>query len=109
MPAGDSRPLPPPLEPPPIEKRGSEQVTEMTDAPVEQQGVANRRKERLTVLETADSTSSRSESSTATKMGFVDVCTIPSENPEAEGRCRGGPVTLDLTTWDFSRADCRTK
>ena len=22
---------------------------------------------------------------------------------------RGGPVTLDLTMWDFNRADCRTK
>ena len=70
MPAGDSRPLPPPLEPPPIEKRGLEQVTEMTDAPIEQQGVANRCKERLTVLETADSTSSRSESSTPHQDGI---------------------------------------
>ena len=34
---------------------------------------------------------------------------ILSENSEAESRCRGGPVTLDLTEWDFSKVDCRNK
>ena len=38
-----------------------------------------------------------------------DVCAILSENPEAQRRCRGGPVTLDLTTWDFNEAGCHTK
>ena len=42
-------------------------------------------------------------------MGLVDVCTIISQNSQAESRCQGGPVTLDLTEWDFSKADCRTK
>ena len=31
------------------------------------------------------------------------------ENREAQRRRRGGPVTLDLTTWEFNKADCRTK
>ena len=40
---------------------------------------------------------------------MVVVHTIISANSEAENRCRGGPVTLDLTEWDFSKADCRNK
>ena len=54
----------------------------MTDAPVEQ-GEPKTRKERPTVLESADSSSSN-ESSTDTEMGSLDVCTILSENPETE-------------------------
>ena len=42
-------------------------------------------------------------------MGMVDVCTILRDNSEAEGRCDGGPITLDMTKWDFNEADCRTK
>ena len=77
----------------------------MTDATVEHQGEPKRRREH----QITDSSSSSSESSTVTEMGLVDVCTIIYENSEAEGRCQGGPVTLDLTEWDFSRADCRNK
>ena len=50
--------------------------------------------------------SSSSESSTDTEMGLVDVCAILRDGSEAEGRCEGGPITLDLTKWDFSKADC---
>ena len=73
---------------------------------------------------TADSSSSSSssESSTDTETGLVGVCTILCDNSEvskrdrvtgkpvavAEGR-EGGPVTLDLTKWDFNKADCRTR
>ena len=83
----------------------------MTDATVEQQGEPKTRREHLEVPQATDSnsSSSSSESSTDTEMGLVDVCTIFSENSEAESRCRGGPVTLDLTEWDFSKADCRNK
>ena len=65
----------------------------------------------------ADCISSSSESSTDTEMGLVDVCTILCENSEratgklvavAEER-EGGPVTFDLTKWDFNKADCRTR
>ena len=104
-------PAPPPLEPPPLEKRGLDQETEMTDAIVEQQGEPKRRREHLEAPQVTDSSSSssNSKSSTDTEMGLVDVCTIISENCEAESRCRGGPVTLDLTEWDFSKADCRNE
>ena len=37
------------------------------------------------------------------------MCAIFFENPEAQRRRRGGPVTLDLRTWDFNNADCRSK
>ena len=83
---------------------------DVTDAPVEQ-GERKRCKEHRTVPESADSssTSSSSESSIDTEMGLVDACTTLSENPEAQRRRRGGPVTPDLTTRDFNKADCRTK
>ena len=84
----------------------------MTDATVEQQGEPKRRREHLEVPQATDSrssSSSSSESSTDTEMGLVDVRTILSDNSEVESRCRGGPVTLDLTEWDFSKADCRNK
>ena len=87
----------------------------MTDATIEQQGEPKMRREHLEVPQAADSSSrsssssSSSESSTDTEMGLVDVCTFLSENSEADSRCRGGPVTLDLTEWDFSKADCRNK
>ena len=84
----------------------------MTDATVEQQGDPRKRKEHLEVPQASDSSSSSSsssESSTDTEMGLVDMCTIISENSDAGSRCRGGPVTLDLTEWDFSKADCRNK
>ena len=55
----------------------------------------------------SSSSSSSSESSTDPEMGLVVLCTIFSENSEAESGCRGGPVTHDLTAWDFSKADCR--
>ena len=58
-------------------------------------------------LKAADGSSSSSESSTDPEMGLVVLCTILSENSEAESGCRGGPVTHDLTEWDFSKADCR--
>ena len=80
----------------------------MTDAPAEQ-GERTRRKDHPTVPEAADSSSSSSESSTDTEMVSVGVCPILSENRVAEGRRRGGSETLDLTTWDFNKADCRTK
>ena len=63
------------------------------------------------------SSSSSSESSTDTEMGLVEVCTILCGNSEratgkhvavAEGR-KGGPTTLDLTKWDFNKADCQTR
>ena len=58
--------------------------------------------------EAADSSSSSiSESSTDTEMVLVVVCPILSGNREAEGRRRGGSETLDLTTSDFNKADCR--
>ena len=97
----------------------------MTDATVEQQGESKRRREHLEVHQAADSSSSSSsssssESSTDTGVGLVDVCTILCDNSEvskrdkvtekhvaiAEGR-EGGPTTLDLTKWDFNKADCR--
>ena len=34
------------------------------------------------------------------------MCTIRCEN---ESPCEGGPTTLDLTKWDFNKADCRNK
>ena len=86
-------PAPPPFEPPPHEKRGLDQETEMTDATVEQQGQSKRRREHLEVPQATDSSSSSgstSESSTDTEMGLVDMCTILSENYEAESLCRGG-------------------
>ena len=106
--SGSALPLPP--APPPLEKRGLEHETEMTDATIEQQGEPQRRREHLEVPQAADSrssSSSSSESSTDNEMGLVDVCTFLSENSQAESRCR--PVTLDLTEWDFSKAGCRTK
>ena len=57
-------------------------------------------------------------------MGLVDVRTILCDNSWAESRERvtgkpvavsaesrreGGPTTLDLTKWDFNKADCRNK
>ena len=70
-----------------------------------------RRRGHPEVPQAADSSSSgsSSESSTDTEMGLVDVCTILRDNSEAEGRCEGGPITLDLTKWDFNKADCRNK
>ena len=105
-------PAPPPLEPPPIEKRGLDQETEMTDATVEQQGEPEGAESIPKGLKARDSSSSSSSSSssnssecsTDTEMGLVDVCTILSE---AEGSHLGGPITLDLTKWDFSKTDCR--
>ena len=81
--------MPPPLEPPPLEKRGLDQKTEMTDATVEQQGEPKRRREHPEMPQAADSSSSgssssSSESSTDTDMGLVDVCTILSANSEGE-------------------------
>ena len=32
-----------------------------------------------------------------------------SENAETDGRSLGGPVTPDLTMWDFNKSDCLTK
>ena len=97
----------------------------MTDATVDQQGESRRRREHPEAPQAADSStsSSSSESSTDTEMGLVDVCTILRDNSEAvkrervagkpvavfaEGR-EGGPVTFDLTKWDFNKADCRNK
>ena len=69
---------------------------DVTDAPVEQ-GERKRCKEHRTVPESADSSSSSSsESATDTEMGSVDACTILPENPEAQRRRRGGPVTPDF-------------
>ena len=92
-----------------LAKRSLEHETDMTDASVEQ-GERKRCKEHPTVPEPADSSGSSSESSTHTEKGLVDLCTILSENnPETEGCCRGGPATLELTMWDFNKADCRTR
>ena len=106
--SGSALSLPP--APPPLEKRGLEHETEMTDTTIEQQGEPQRRREHLKVPQAADnrsSSSSSSESSTDNDIGLVDVCTFPSETSEAESRCR--LVTLDLTEWDFSKAGCRNK
>ena len=101
-------PPPPPSVPPSLEsslaKRGLEQATEMTDANVEQQGESKRRREYPEVPQVSNSSSS-SSSSTDTEMGLVDVCTIH----ENESRGEAGLRTLDLTKWDFHRADCRNK
>ena len=50
-------------------------------------------------------------------MRLVDVCSILCRNSEratekpvaVAEECEGGPVTLDLTTSDFNKADCRTR
>ena len=83
----------------------------MPDATVEQQGESKRRRAHPEVPQAAESSSScsSSEGSTDTEMGLVDVCTILRSNSEAKGRCEGGPATLDLTKWDFNKADCRNK
>ena len=84
----------------------------MTDATVKQQGEPKRRKEhseRPRAAGGSSNGSSSSESSNDTEMGLVDMCTILSENSETKSRCRGGPQTLDLTEWDFSKADGRNK
>ena len=81
----------------------------MTDESVEQQGELKRRREHPEAPQAADSSSSSTcESSTAKEMGFVDVCTILCVNSLEDGR-EGGPITLDLTKWDFNKADCRTR
>ena len=36
-------------------------------------------------------------------MGLMGVCTILCVNSEEEGRREGGPITLDLTKWDFNK------
>ena len=122
-------------EPPPLAKRSLEQETEMTGATIEQQGESKRRMEHPEVPQAADSSSS-SESATDTEVGLVDACSILCGNSEratgkpgavAEGReggnseratgkpvvvaeeRNGGLVTLDLTKWDFNKADCRTR
>ena len=104
-------PAPPTLEPPPLVKRCLEQETEMPEATVEQQGESKRRRDHPEVPQAAESSgsSSSSESSTDTEMGLVDVCTILHKTSEAKGRCEGCPATLDLTKWDFNKADCRNK
>ena len=101
-------PAPPPLEPPPLAERSLEQETEMTDATVEQQGESTRRREHPEAPQAAESSSSSSsESSTDTEMSLVDMCTILRVRSEAESRYEGGPITLDLTKWDFNKIDCR--
>ena len=103
-------PAPPPLEPPPLSKRSLEQETEMTDETVDQQGESKRRREHAEAPQAADSSSSSSsESSTDTEMGLVDVCMIFCDNSEAESEYKGGPITLDLTKWDFNKAECPNK
>ena len=69
---------PPPLEPSPLEKRGLDQETEMTDATVKQQGEPKRRKEHLEGPQARDSScssssSSISESSTDTEIGVQET------------------------------------
>ena len=95
----------------------------MTDATVEQQGVSKKRREHPEVPQAADgSSSSSSESSPDTEMGSMDVCTILCGNSEAAKRdgvagkpvavaegSEGGPTTLDLTKWDFNKADRRIR
>ena len=107
----------------------------MTGVTVEQQGGSKRRREQPEVPQASQgssSSSSSSGSSTDTEMGSVDVFAILCDNSEvskrdrdtvklvavaegrggplrfAEGR-EDGPITLDLTTWDFNKARCRTK
>ena len=106
--------------PPPLEKLGLEQDTEMTNVPNEQQREPKRRKEQSTMPEAADSSSksssSSSESSTDTNMGLVDLCTTLLSNAEAQGPLQRRSWSLDLLmtdaqgrTWDFSKADCRAR
>ena len=105
-----TRELPPPLEPPLLEKWSLEHETETTAATVEQLREPKWRREhpeRPQARDNRSSSSSSSESLTDTEMELVDVCTILSENSEAEGSLRGGPITLDLTKCDSNKADCR--
>ena len=107
-------PAPPPLEPPPLEKTrfGPGNRNDRCNRRKKRKAVPKRRKEHPEMPQAADSRSSSSssnESSTDTEMGLVDMRTIRCENSEAESRCRGGPVTLDLMEWDFDKADCRNK
>ena len=95
-----------------LQKRCLEHETEMTDATVEQQTESKRRREHPEVRQAADSSSSSSsssESTTDTGMGLVDVCTVLCDNSEGDKRCESGPITLDITKWDFNKADCRNK
>ena len=78
----------------------------MTDANVEQQGESKRRREHPEVPQASNSSSSSSSSSlssssTDTELDLVDVCTIHGN----ESRGETGLRTLDLTKWDFSKAD----
>ena len=91
------------------------------------QGESKRRRELLEVPQAADSSSRSSSSSvkaqpTLNEIGLVDVCAILCDNSGVSKRDRftekpvavaeereGGPVTLDLTQWDFNKADCRTR
>ena len=64
--SGSALPPPPaplPLEPSPLEKRGLDQETAMTDATVEQQGEPKRRKEHPEMPQATDSSGSSSSSS----------------------------------------------
>ena len=61
-------------------------------------------KPRKTVT-AAVKTQAQAQAQTDTEMGHVDVCTIH----ENESRCEAGLKTLDLTKWDFNKADCRNK
>ena len=90
----------------PLAKRSLEQETDMTDASVEQ-GQPKRCKEHPTVPEQRPSVPAGAVRAQPTEMGSVDVCSILYGNPETGGCRRGGLVTLDLTMWDFNKADCR--
>ena len=58
--------------------------------------------------ESADSSSS-SSSSSESPTDRDGICGCLFGYPEVQRRRRGGPVTPDFTTWDFKKADCRTK
>ena len=78
---------------------------------VEQQGESKRRREHPEVPQAADSSSSSSssnESSTDTEMGLGLGGRVYNSPWKFRGRsrCEGGPITLDLTKWDFNKADC---
>ena len=85
----------------------------MTDATVEQQGESKRRTEHPEVPQTA--TAAMKAQPTMKWDWWICVrfsVKIPRGPRKpvavAEGR-EGGPATLDLTKWDFNKADCRTR
>ena len=99
----------------------------MTDATVEH--IRENRRGTGSILKCLKLRTAVAEAAAAVKaqptlniIGLVAVCTILCDSSGASKRDRftekpvavaeereGGPVTLDLTQWDFNKADCRTR